>query len=170
ELFTFTALSHFEDQIAKLVVLSLFVPLCISTGGNSGSQAATLITRGLALGQIRAGDWLKVLRHELVLGLALGVTLGAIGIVRGAATPESTRDASRELPEPFQIRTADHAALTLDDRGRIFVPKGSEQMMRATLTEHAHISLPPGQTPLINLTPQEPGVYDFPAKCVISTA
>ena len=54
ELFTFTALSHFEDEIAKFVVLSLFVPLCISTGGNSGSQAATLITRAVALGQFSA--------------------------------------------------------------------------------------------------------------------
>src|SRR5215813_13131726 len=70
ELFTFTALSHFEDQIAKLVVLSLFVPLCISTGGNSGSQAATLITRAVALGEIKAKDWLRVFRHELAMGLA----------------------------------------------------------------------------------------------------
>ena len=142
ELFTFTALSHFEDQIAKLVVLSLFVPLCISTGGNSGSQAATLITRAMALGQIRAGDWWRVLRHEIMLGLALGLTLGAIGILRGAATPESTRDASREVPESFQIRTPDNAPLTLDDRGRILVPKGSEQLVKATLTQHAHIALP----------------------------
>src|SRR3989440_502280 len=52
ELFTFTALSHFEDEIGKLVVLSLFVPLCISTGGNYGSQAATLITRAMALGPL----------------------------------------------------------------------------------------------------------------------
>src|SRR5262249_20812143 len=52
ELFTFTALSSFEDEIAKLVVLSLFIPLCLSTGGNSGSQAATLITRSIALGHL----------------------------------------------------------------------------------------------------------------------
>src|SRR5262247_757393 len=74
ELFTFTALSSFEDAIAAVVVLSLFVPLCISTGGNSGSQAATLITRALALGQIKAGEWWRVFRHELALGLALGLT------------------------------------------------------------------------------------------------
>jgi len=88
ELFTFTALAHFEDAIQQVVVLSLFIPLCISTGGNSGSQAATLITRALALGQVTAGDWLRVLGHELVLGLLLGVSLGLIGFARAALTPE----------------------------------------------------------------------------------
>jgi magnesium transporter len=88
ELFTFTALSHFEDAISSVVVLALFVPLCISTGGNSGSQAATLITRSLALGHVKVSDWLRVLRHELIMGLALGVSLGAIGFVRAALTPQ----------------------------------------------------------------------------------
>src|SRR5262249_38255485 len=83
ELFTFTALSSFEDEIAKLVVLSLFIPLCLSTGGNSGSQAATLITRSLALGHLAVKDWFRVLRHELAMGIVLGLTLGAIGLVRG---------------------------------------------------------------------------------------
>jgi magnesium transporter len=167
ELFTFTALSSFEDQIAKLVVLSLFVPLCISTGGNSGSQAATLITRAVALGQIKASEWWRVFRHELALGLALGLTLGVIGFFRGAATPERVRDASRVVPEPFQIHAAADATLTTDDRGRVLVPKGSEQMIKATLTEHAHVKLPEGQTiPTAN----EQGLYDFPANCIISTA
>ncbi|HLJ12032.1 MAG TPA: magnesium transporter [Planctomycetaceae bacterium] len=89
ELFTFTALAHFESEIAKIVALSLFVPLCISTGGNSGSQAATLITRAVALGQVRLRDWLRVIRHELAMGLALGITLGAIGFVRAWLTPQS---------------------------------------------------------------------------------
>jgi magnesium transporter len=89
ELFTFTALAHFEDEIAKVLALSLFVPLCISTGGNSGSQAATLITRAMALGHIRMQDWWRVLRHELVMGLALGLTLGGIGLVRASMTPQS---------------------------------------------------------------------------------
>ncbi|HLA84770.1 MAG TPA: magnesium transporter [Thermoguttaceae bacterium] len=89
ELFTFTALAYFEDAIATVVALSLFVPLCISTGGNSGSQAATLITRALALGQVTAQDWWRVLRHEILMGLALGLTLGAIGFVRAALTPAS---------------------------------------------------------------------------------
>lgn len=104
ELFTFTALSHFEDQISRLVVLSLFVPLCISTGGNSGSQAATLITRAMALGQLSVSNWAKVLRHELLMGLVLGLTLGAIGFVRGALTPENTRSGSKVHDSAFAIR------------------------------------------------------------------
>lgn len=89
ELFTFTALASFEDAIAAVIALSLFVPLVISTGGNSGSQAATLMTRALALQQITPRDWPKVLRHELLMGLALGITLGMIGFVRAVLTPES---------------------------------------------------------------------------------
>jgi magnesium transporter len=88
ELFTFTALAHFEEAIATVLVLSLFVPLCISTGGNSGSQAATLITRALALGQVQVGDWLRVLRHEVGMGIVLGLTLGLIGFVRAVLTPQ----------------------------------------------------------------------------------
>ncbi|MEN6457712.1 MAG: magnesium transporter [Thermoguttaceae bacterium] len=87
ELFTFSALAYFEDEIKIVLALSLFVPLCISTGGNSGSQAATLITRAMALGQISVGGWWRVLRHELVVGIALGLTLGAIGFVRASMTP-----------------------------------------------------------------------------------
>src|SRR5436305_866747 len=106
ELFTFTALSHFEDEIGKLVVLSLFVPLCISTGGNSGSQAATLITRAMALGQLTVGNWARVLRHELLMGLVLGVTLGLIGFFRGALTPADIRSGEREEDEPFVVRVS----------------------------------------------------------------
>jgi len=87
ELFTFTALASFEDAIQAVIALSLFVPLCISTGGNSGSQAATLITRALALGQVSLGMWWRVLRHELLMGVALGLTLGGIAFVRAALTP-----------------------------------------------------------------------------------
>jgi magnesium transporter len=63
--------------------------LCISAGGNSGSQAATLTTRALALGQITSRQWFRVLRHELMMGLALGMTLGFIAFLRAAATPQS---------------------------------------------------------------------------------
>jgi magnesium transporter len=87
ELFTFTALAYFEHAMEKVVVLSLFIPLCISTGGNSGSQAATLITRAMALGHVRVRDWLRVFWHELGMGLALGLSLGAIGFVRASLTP-----------------------------------------------------------------------------------
>jgi magnesium transporter len=89
EMFTFSALAHFQTAIEKIIALSLFVPLCISTGGNSGSQAATLITRAMALRQIRPSDWLRVIRHELIMGLALGLTLGAIGFLRVRVTPAS---------------------------------------------------------------------------------
>ena len=87
EIFTFSALAFFEDSIKKIVALALFVPLCISTGGNSGSQAATLITRAMALGQVGIADWWRVLRHEVLMGMALGCTLGAIGFVRAYFTP-----------------------------------------------------------------------------------
>lgn len=89
ELLTFTALARFEQAIAAVIALSLFVPLCISTGGNSGSQAATLITRALALEQVALRDWLRVLRHEVLMGAALGLTLGMIGFVRASLTPQS---------------------------------------------------------------------------------
>ncbi len=90
ELFTFTALAYFEDAIAEVVVLSLFVPLCISTGGNSGSQAATLITRAMALGQVGVRDWSRVLAHEVSMGLVLGVTLGVIGFLPRRSRPTAS--------------------------------------------------------------------------------
>jgi len=89
ELFTFTALASYEDAIQSVIALSLFVPLCISTGGNSGSQAATLITRALALGHVVPRNFWRVLRHEIFMGLALGLTLGAIGFLRASLTPAS---------------------------------------------------------------------------------
>ncbi len=82
EMLTATAMSYFEDEIAKAVVLALFVPLIISSGGNSGSQAATLIVRALALGEVQLRDWLSVLRRELATGLMLGGILGSIGFLR----------------------------------------------------------------------------------------
>jgi magnesium transporter len=85
EMFTATAMGLFEKQIAHAVVLALFVPLIISSGGNSGSQAATLIIRALALGEVGLKDWWRVMRREILAGLALGTILGAIGFVRIAA-------------------------------------------------------------------------------------
>jgi magnesium transporter len=95
ELFTFTALAHFENAIQTIVALSFFVPLCISTGGNSGSQAATLITRAMALRQIVPSDWWRVIRHELLMGLALGLSLGLIGFVRVSIFPGSHEGVNR---------------------------------------------------------------------------
>jgi magnesium transporter len=82
EMLTATAMGYFEDEIARAVVLALFVPLIISSGGNSGSQAATLIVRALALGEIKLRDWPTVVRRELASGLVLGMILGSIGFMR----------------------------------------------------------------------------------------
>ncbi|MDE1153846.1 MAG: magnesium transporter [Micavibrio sp.] len=82
EMFTATAMGFYEDEIAKAVVLALFVPLIISSGGNSGSQATTLVIRAMALGEVRLRDWWRVLGRELVAGLSLGVILGVVGVVR----------------------------------------------------------------------------------------
>src|SRR5262249_35985163 len=119
ELFTFSALAHFEDAIAQIVVLSLFVPLCISTGGNSGSQAATLITRALALGQVTGRDWRGVLRHEIAMGIVLGLTLGGIGFVRAWITPSSVRSSSPPRPDPFLVTVPKgHSLRTWEEKKR----------------------------------------------------
>jgi magnesium transporter len=85
EMLTATAMGFFEAEIARAVVLALFVPLIISSGGNAGSQASTLVIRALALGELALGDWWRVARRELVSGLALGGILGTIGFVRIAS-------------------------------------------------------------------------------------
>jgi magnesium transporter len=82
EMLTATAMAHFEADIAKAVVLAMFVPLIISSGGNSGSQASTLIIQAMALGEITIGDWWRVMRRELISGLMLGIVLGTIGFLR----------------------------------------------------------------------------------------
>ena len=84
ESFTATAMSFFEDQISKAVVLALFVPLIISSGGNTGSQASTLIVRALALNEISLSEWWRIMRKELRVGLFLGVILGIVGFLRVA--------------------------------------------------------------------------------------
>jgi magnesium transporter len=82
EMLTATAMGRFEQEIARAVVLALFVPLIISSGGNSGSQAASLIIRALAVGELRLGDWWRVARRELCSGLVLGGVLGLVGFLR----------------------------------------------------------------------------------------
>lgn len=82
EMLTATAMGRFENEIAKAVVLSIFVPLVISSGGNSGSQASTLIIRAMALGEVTLKDWWRVFRRELLSGLSLGAILGSIGFLR----------------------------------------------------------------------------------------
>ena len=82
EMLTATAMVHFQNELEKAVVLAMFVPLIMSSGGNSGSQAATLIVRSLALAELRLGDWWRVLLREIRSGLTLGAWLGLIGFVR----------------------------------------------------------------------------------------
>jgi magnesium transporter len=82
EMLTATAMGHFEDEIATAVVLALFVPLVISSGGNCGSQAATLIIRAMAVRELTVKDWWYVMKRELFSGLVLGIILGSIGFIR----------------------------------------------------------------------------------------
>ncbi len=178
ELFTFTALSSYEDAIAAVVVLSLFVPLCISTGGNSGSQAATLITRALALGQVTGKDWSRVLRHEIVMGLILGITLGFIGFGRAWITPVSVRSSAPSRPEPFQVRVPKGEPLQTEEQEEGFwwwkkkitiahVPAGLEQNM---IDAHeTKVALPEKDELVTKPDPNDPNfqIVHFPPKCKV---
>jgi magnesium transporter len=82
EMLTATAMGHYEEELGQALVLSLFIPLIISSGGNSGSQATTLVIRAMALGEVRLRDWWRVIRREIASGVALGSILGAIGFTR----------------------------------------------------------------------------------------
>lgn len=85
EMLTASAMGYFNNELNKAVVLALFVPLIISSGGNSGSQAATLIIRAMALGEVTLSNWWRVMRREFLSGLFLGTLLGIIGFIRIAA-------------------------------------------------------------------------------------
>jgi magnesium transporter len=91
EMLTAAAMGHFEAEIERALVLTLFVPLIISSGGNSGSQATTLVIRAMALGQVRLRDWVRVIRREVPSGLVLGGILGAIGLVRSVVMEAAGR-------------------------------------------------------------------------------
>jgi len=82
EMLTATAMGYYETEITRAVVLALFIPLIISSGGNSGSQASTLVIRAMALGEVRLRDWWHVIRREVFAGVALGAILGLIGLMR----------------------------------------------------------------------------------------
>jgi magnesium transporter len=82
EMLTASAMQHFEQELANAIVLSLFIPLIMSSGGNSGSQASSLLVRALALRQVRLRDWWRVALRELPTGITLGAILGLIGMVR----------------------------------------------------------------------------------------
>jgi magnesium transporter len=145
ELFTFTALSYFDEAINRVVVLALFVPLCISTGGNSGSQAATLITRALALGQVTLPDWFRVLKHELLMGIVLGLTLGVIGFVRGSLTPEDVRGNIVKREETYHIRVPPELTAKIEKIGdeRMRFPRGSVQI--SDLDDNVEVIPPHGK-------------------------
>lgn len=86
-LLTTTAMGYFEDQLAKAVVLSLFIPVITSSGGNTGSQATALVIRAVTLGELTLRDWWKVVRRELVVGGLLGSMLGVLGFLRIVFAP-----------------------------------------------------------------------------------
>ncbi len=178
ELFTFTALSSFEDAIAAVVVLSLFVPLCLSTGGNSGSQAATLITRAMALGQINQRDWLRVFRHEILMGLVLGITLGIIGYGRAALTPESVLGSSPPRSEQFYVVVPKDVRLEEETvtegwfwyKKTIKVVKIPEQRPQIMTNNDATVvSLPEGVTVRTVADPNDARLvrWEFPANCKV---
>ena len=82
EMLTASAMGHFEGEISKAVVLALFIPLIISSGGNSGSQASSIIIRAMALGEVKLKDWFYVMRKEIFSGVVLGIILGTVGFIR----------------------------------------------------------------------------------------
>lgn len=85
ELFTATAMGYFEDELAKVLVLASFIPLILSTGGNSGSQSSTLIIQAMSVGEITIEDWWRILRREIISGFLLGLLLGLLGFLRVTA-------------------------------------------------------------------------------------
>ena len=99
EMFTVSALGIFEEQLKTAVVLSLFIPLIISSGGNSGSQASTLVIRAMTVGEVRLRDWWRVARREVFSGLALGSVLGLMGFLRVTLGSALGFD-----PQPYAVR------------------------------------------------------------------
>jgi len=166
ELATFSALAMYEDALASVVVLSLFVPLCISVGGNSGSQAATLVTRAMALGEVKTSDWFRVLGHELLMGLALGVTLGVIAFARGASTSPGLLASSPPRHEPFVVSSP--TPLVVGPTRKVEVPAGLAQVIRSDAA--VTIQLPDDHPELASRPdPDDPTRtrYEFPPGCQI---
>jgi len=162
ELATFTVMAEFDEALQAILVLSLFVPLCLSTGGNSGSQAATIITRELALGHIVVRDWWQVLRHEIIMGVLLGVTLGVIGLFRGASTSEDLRSARKEMEAPIQVVVPAAQPLATNGKGAYQVPEGTPIAAREPVKRKTHVIAPGGDEPEQTVRGEEI-VYTFPA-------
>jgi magnesium transporter len=174
ELATFTVMEYFEDLIAAVVVLALFVPLCISTGGNSGTQAATLVTRAMALGFASPRDWRRILRRELLMGLALGLTLGVIAFARGSLTPSETRGGPQKIKESFTAQVPTGTELSVEEGETLWGRKKWEVALHAgtrqtvTMEKDARVRLPQGVKTLPS--PRLEGgmwLYDFPPDCKV---
>lgn len=166
ELSTSWAMAYFEDAIAQMLVLALFVPLCISIGGNSGGQAATLITRALALGHVSPGEWLRVLRHEVVMGAALGVTVGVIGLLAGAMTSEKSRAGEREYEHSVLVRVPPGSAPLLAGLGgEVKLPAGA--VVDTPVSQDATLRLPAGAS-IEGCRTDEPDSYRFPKHTTMS--
>jgi len=163
---TYTVISLFEDVLAKVVVLGLFIPLCISTGGNSGTQASTLITRAMAVGDVQLSDWKRLLRRELFLGLALGLSLGVLGFIRGATTPSDTRAGPHKLGQPLVVTFAEATKLIADENGDYSLPAGTSQTLIADQLQRVRLPKD-GNYPL---TVNDAGTeYTFPTDSEVRT-
>jgi magnesium transporter len=97
EFFTQTAMRHYDSTFEAIKGASYYIPLLISAGGNSGSQSSTLVIRGMAVGEIKMGDWYRILWREVILGLVLGIGLAIVGFARVLVYPEGT------LPFAFTV-------------------------------------------------------------------
>jgi magnesium transporter len=161
QMFTFTAMTYYDRAISAIVALTFFVPLCLSVGGNSGSQAATLITRAMALGQVSVQDWFRVLRHELLMGVALGLTLGIMGYLRASWTPTEILSNTEVADEPFQILLRKQQSLVVTEDGVHHVPISAVQMLGAK--SRMRLSLPNGQRAQAHQDSEGNTIYTFPA-------
>ncbi len=165
ELLTFSAMTFFSDAMSAIVVLAMLVPLCISTGGNSGSQAATLIIRSLALGHIKPRDFGAVFRHELFMGIALGLTLGFIAFFRGALTPEETRSDIKEQKEPFFVFVESGEELKPNEDGVYSIPKDTNIATRTPVARRTEMILPAdGKVEEVPSDTSDFRCFRFPAK------
>lgn len=171
ELFTFTALEHFEDAIKAVTVLSLFIPLCISTGGNSGSQAATLVTRALALRQVSPRQWWLVLRKELIMGLVLGASLGAIGYVRASLTRETTLRSDEVRKEAFTVEVPEGQEIKKLSSGKFVIPAGMVQQIGYVSRRESLVELPEGSSDeLVSTQRGTTKIVQFPARTTYSAS
>jgi magnesium transporter len=113
ETLTASAMGYFEEELASAIVLSLFIPLIISSGGNSGSQATTLVIRAMALGELTLRDWWRVIRREAAAGLTLGGMLASLGMARIIIWQNVWISAGRDLYGEYYMLIALTVGVTL---------------------------------------------------------